>query len=110
MTTMLKMTLEREGFTVDTFNDPTQALKSYKPRLYDLVLLDVIMPKMDGFDLYTQLKKTDPKINICFLTASSEPYREELMKGKYDELSRDLFLEMPLQSAELIDEIKKRIS
>jgi DNA-binding response OmpR family regulator len=46
MTTMLKMTLEREGFTVDTFNDPMQALKSYKPRLYDLVLLDVIMPKM----------------------------------------------------------------
>ena len=110
MTTMLKMTLEREGFTVDTFNDPTQALKSYKPRLYDLIMLDVIMPKMDGFDLYTQLKKTDPEVNICFLTASSEVYREELMKGKYDELSRDLFLEMPLQPAELVDEIKKRIS
>jgi DNA-binding response OmpR family regulator len=46
MTTMLKMTLEHEGFIVDTFNDPMQALKSYKPRLYDLVLLDVIMPKM----------------------------------------------------------------
>jgi CheY-like chemotaxis protein len=110
MTTMLKMTLEREGFTVDTFNDPMQALKSYKPRLYDLVLLDVIMPKMDGFDLYTQLKKTDPKINICFLTASSEPYREELMKEKYDELSRDLFLEMPLLPSKLIDDLKKRIS
>jgi CheY-like chemotaxis protein len=110
MTTMLKMTLEREGFIVDTFNDPMQALKSYKPRLYDLVLLDVIMPKMDGFDLYTQLKKTDPKINICFLTASSEPYREELMKEKYDELSRDLFLEMPLLPSKLIDDLKKRIS
>jgi CheY-like chemotaxis protein len=109
MTTMLKMTLEREGFTVDTFNDPMQALKSYKPRLYDLVLLDVIMPKMDGFELYSRLIRMDPGINLCFLTASSEPYREELMKEKYNELSRDLFLEMPLPSTEILDEIKKRI-
>jgi hypothetical protein len=51
----------------------------------------------------------DPGINLCFLTASSEPYREELMKEKYNELSRDLFLEMPLPSTEILDEIKKRI-
>jgi CheY-like chemotaxis protein len=109
MTTMLKMTLERVAFTVDTFNDPVLALKSYKPRLYDLVMLDIIMPEMDGFELYFRLKIIDPGINICFLTASSEPYREELMKEKYNELSRDLFLEMPMPSTEIIDEIKKRI-
>jgi CheY-like chemotaxis protein len=109
VTTMLKMTLERVGFRVDTFNDPVLALKSYKPHLYDLVILDVIMPELDGLELYTQLKRIDSGINICFLTASSEPYREELLKEKYNQLSRDLFLEMPLPTSELIREVKKRI-
>jgi CheY-like chemotaxis protein len=109
VTTMLKMTLERVGLRVDTFNDPVLALKNYKPHLYDLVILDVIMPELDGLELYTQLKRKDSGINICFLTASSEPYREELLKEKYNQLSRDLFLEMPLPTSELIREVKKRI-
>jgi CheY-like chemotaxis protein len=103
------MTLERVGFRVDTFNDPVLALKDYKPNMYDLVILDVIMPELDGLELYTQLKSKDSGINICFLTASSEPYREELLKEKYNQLSRDLFLEMPLPTSELIREVKKRL-
>jgi CheY-like chemotaxis protein len=84
-------------------------VKSYKPNLYDLVILDVIMPEVNGFELYVHLKRIDPVINICFLTASSETYREELRKEKYNELSRDLFLEMPLPTNEIIDEIERRI-
>jgi CheY-like chemotaxis protein len=106
---MLKMTLERVGLRVNTFNDPVLALKDYKPHTYDLVILDVIMPEVDGLELYTQLKRKDSGVNICFLTASSEPYREELLKEKYNQLSRDLFLEMPLPTSELIREVKKRI-
>jgi two-component system, OmpR family, copper resistance phosphate regulon response regulator CusR len=85
------------------------ALKRFKPNLYDLVISDVIMQKMNGFELYTQLKVTDPKIKVCFLTASSETYWEELKKQKYSELSRDLFLEMPLPIKEIIAEIQKRM-
>ena len=95
ITAMLKMALEHEGFTVKIFNEPGLTLKSFKPNLYDLVILDVIIPGMNGFELYAQLKRIDPLINICFLTASSETYREELRKEKYNEQSRDLFLEMP---------------
>jgi CheY-like chemotaxis protein len=84
------------------------ALDSYKPHVYDLVILDVIMPEIDGLELYTELKRKDSRINICFLIASSEPYREELLKEKYNQLSRDLFLEMPLPTSELILEVKKR--
>ena len=109
VSTMLKMTLERVGFRVDTFNDPMLALKSYKLHLYDLVILDVIMPEMEGLELYSQLKRKDSGINICFLTASSEPYREKLLKEKYNQLSRDLFLEMPLPTSEIIREVKKRM-
>ena len=109
VTTMLKMTLERAGFRVDTLTDPLLALKNYKPHLYDLVILDVIMPDMSGLELYTQLKRKDSGINVCFLTASSEPYREELLKENYNQLSKELFLGMPLPTSEIIREIKKRM-
>jgi CheY-like chemotaxis protein len=109
MTTMLKMALERAGFTVDTSNDPVLALKSYEPNLYGLVMLDFIMPKMDGLELYNQLKKVDPDIRVCFLTASNEVYREKLIKEKHCELNKDLFLEMPLPLNRIVEEINKRI-
>jgi CheY-like chemotaxis protein len=82
MTTMLKISLERVGFSVDTFNNPLLALRSFRPHLYDLVILDVLMPKMNGFELYNRLKMMDHDIKICFLTASNETYQEKLRKQK----------------------------
>ena len=110
MTTMLKMALERGGFTIDTFNDPLLALESFKPNLYTLVILDVMMSKMNGIDLYNQIKKVDPGVKVCFLTASNEFYREKLMKERHCELQRDLFLEMPLPINRIVEEINRRMS
>jgi CheY-like chemotaxis protein len=109
MTTILKMALKRIGFGIDIFNDPVLALESFKQNFYDLVLLDVMMPKMDGFELYNQLKKIDDDIKVCFLTASSKTYREQLRKEKYSELNKDLFLEMPLPISRIREEINRRI-
>jgi DNA-binding response OmpR family regulator len=79
---MFKMALEDVGlFIVDTFNDPLLALKNFRPDSYDLVLLDIKMPKMDGLQLYKQLKKLDPDVRICFLTGKGESdYEEQLRK------------------------------
>jgi two-component system catabolic regulation response regulator CreB/two-component system response regulator ChvI len=66
MTTMLRMALERVGFSIDIFNDPVLALESFKPERYDLVILDVKMHKMNGFELYGRLKKIDPGIKSLF--------------------------------------------
>jgi CheY-like chemotaxis protein len=109
MTTILKMALKRIGFSIDIFNDPVLALESFKPNFYDLVLLDVMMPKMNGLELYNQLKKIDDGIKICFLTASSKTYCEQLRKEKYCELNKDLFLEMPLPINRIREEINRRI-
>src|SRR5919201_2480280 len=57
ITTSLKIGLEDNGFTVDTFNDPLEALSSFKPGLYDLLLFDVRMPELNGFNLYDKIKK-----------------------------------------------------
>ena len=103
------MALERAGFDVDTFNNPSLVLKSFRPSLYDLIILDIIMPKIDGFELYEQIKKVDPAVKICFLTAS-EMHREELRKEKYCDLDKELFLQMPMPIKEIIREINKRLS
>lgn len=109
MTAMLKMALEHAGFTIDTFNDPLLVLKSF-PNLYDLIVLDVMMPKMDGIELCNRLKEVDPGIKVCFLTASNEIFCEKLIKDKHCELDKDLFLEMPLPLNRIVEEINKRIS
>ena len=67
------------------------------------------MPKIDGFDLYKELKKVDPDVKVCFLTAS-EMHREELRRDKYCDLDKNLFLQMPMPLKEIIREINKRLS
>ncbi|CAN5224579.1 hypothetical protein BH18THE2_BH18THE2_28850 [soil metagenome] len=79
ITSLLRVALEGAGFSVDTFNDPSIAVQHFQPDSYDLVLLDIIMPKIDGFELYKQIKKVDLLVKVCFLTAS-EMHREEFRK------------------------------
>jgi len=100
------MTLRDEGFEVDTFNDPNIALSNFKPNYYDLAILDVKMPKLDGFSLYHEIKKIDNKIKICFLTAS-ESYYEKYRKDEFINLDKDLFIQKPIENKEFIKRITK---
>lgn len=79
ITTVLKKGLEQHGFSVDTFNDPQAALASFRPGHYDLMIIDIRMPKINGFNLYRELRKRDAKVRVCFLTAF-EIYYEEFRK------------------------------
>ena len=106
LTMLCSLALEYHGFKVDTFNDPQEALSNYKPGYYDLVILDIKMPKMDGFELYDEIKKKDHKAKVCFLTAS-ELYYEEFRKKEYCALDRDLFIRKPIDNEELLKEVSK---
>jgi DNA-binding NtrC family response regulator len=108
LTSLFKKALESAGFSVNVFNNSDDALRDFKPHFYDLVMLDIVMPKTDGFDLYKDLKKVDPDVKVCFLTAS-EKYREGLREGEYQTLSKDLFIQKPLSIKKLIKEIHMRI-
>ena len=95
LTLFYKMLLEFHGFRVDTFDDPEKALSSFKPDYYNLVILDIKMPGMDGFELNEELQKIDSKVNVCFLTAS-ELYYKEFRKKEYYALDKDLFIRKPV--------------
>jgi CheY-like chemotaxis protein len=67
--------LEENGFKeVDVYNEPLLALQNFKSRVYSLLITDVAMPRMDGFELYKQIKKIDGRINAVFVTASEVNY------------------------------------
>src|SRR5918911_2730889 len=80
ITSAFDMILEMNGFEVDSYNDPLLALSNFKPNSYGLALLDIRMPKINGFELYKKIKDIDNKMEVCFITAY-EDYREEFKES-----------------------------
>jgi DNA-binding response OmpR family regulator len=66
----LKLVLEENGFKVDVFKDPLLALEKIKTNLYDLLIIDTNMSKINGLTLYDEIKRIDNKARVCFITAS----------------------------------------
>jgi len=70
-----KTGLEANGFIVDAFSDPVLALSNFKHGVYDLLLLDVRMPQINGFELYEKFRKIDSNVKACFITAHDVYYQ-----------------------------------
>jgi two-component system, OmpR family, response regulator ChvI len=92
---------------VHSFNDPIDALQSFRPDTYHLIIIDILMPKMNGFELYDILRKLDSDVKICFLTASKEIYYEELIKEAFPEIDANCFLKKPIANKDLIKQVKE---
>jgi DNA-binding response OmpR family regulator len=103
----LKMVLEENGFKVDSFTDPLLALQNFKEQdgMYDIIILDIKMPKMNGFELYRQIKKIDDKVKVCFLTASEMYY--DAYEDIFNTLDVKCFIQKPIENKELIDRLNK---
>jgi two-component system, OmpR family, response regulator ChvI len=102
--------LESYGFQVDTFSNPSEALSSFKPDLYDLVLIDIKMPQMSGFEFHQELRKKafyGTEIKTCFITAY-EIYFETL-KNEFPELYGGCFIRKPIKIEDLVSKIKEEL-
>jgi two-component system C4-dicarboxylate transport response regulator DctD len=77
---VFKMVLEMNDFEVDAYNDPLLALSNFKQNAYGLVILDIRMPHINGFELYKKIRTIDDKVNVCFMTAFDD-YRQEFKKS-----------------------------
>ena len=76
ITLAFKKALRDKGFEqVDTVNEALLALKNFKAGLYDLLIIDIVMPEMDGFELYEEIRKIDNKVKVCFITAFEVNYQ-----------------------------------
>ncbi len=100
---ILKKALEHHDFAVDTFNDPQAVLATFKPSYYDLMIIDIRMPRMNGFDLYRELRKRDSGVRVCFLTAF-EIYCEEFKK-LFPTIDVKAFIRKPISVSNLVNQI-----
>ena len=104
----LRIVLEDNNFIVDSFNDPLRALENFKADLYDLIILDIKMPKKDGFEVYKEILKIDNRVKVCFLTAGDINYRS--LKETFPTLDENQFIRKPIENIELIKQIHKIIN
>jgi DNA-binding response OmpR family regulator len=74
---LFKIFLEHDGFQVDSYTNPIDALYYFKKGRYDLVLLDLKMPQIDGLAIFQALKKIDEEVSVCLITANTS-YLEQL--------------------------------
>lgn len=121
ITTAFKLGLEEAvELQVDVYNDPLLALSDYKPGIYDLLLLDIKMPKIDGFELYKKIQDKETKMkdtsdndddmpNVCFITAYDEAYYTQF-KESFPKFEKDnCFLRKPILLAELVNKVKSQL-
>jgi DNA-binding response OmpR family regulator len=108
ITNVLKKGRERQGFAVDTFNDPHSAVASFQPKYYDLMIMDIRMPRINGFDLYRQLKKRDTSVKVCFLIAF-QIYYEEFRK-MFSTIDVKAFIRKPVSISNLAKQIDAAIA
>jgi DNA-binding response OmpR family regulator len=108
ITLAFKKGLECNEYEVDTFNDPLVALSSFKTSLYHLLLIDVKMPKMNGFELYQQMQKIDNKVRVCFIAAFEVYY--EALREIFPNLEVCCFIRKPLEMSDLVNRIKLELA
>ena len=109
ITRLVRMVLENNGFLVDVYTDPTLALSSFKAGLYDLLLLDIRMPEMNGLELYQKMKQIDTNAKVCFLTASELFYEEYRRLEEHPWLDKAYFIQKPFRTEEMVEQIKAMI-
>jgi CheY-like chemotaxis protein len=110
---LFKLGLERQGgFDVDVYNDPIIALSNYRPGIYDLLLLDIKMPEMNGLELYQSIREKDKKesggeIKVCFITPFEESYNE--FERLFPKLQIDCLIRKPVSIDKLVETVKTKL-
>ena len=107
MTSVFSIGLQDEGFEAYTYNDPLEALSNFKPYFYDLLLVDINMPEMNGFELCTEILKMDVNVIICFITAGETNI--EVLREVYPTISVGCYIKKPITIDQLIRRIKAEL-
>ena len=108
ITNSFSLALEDSGlFLVDAYNDPLLVLSNYRPNSYDLLLLDINMPKKNGFELYDKIKELDNKVKACFISANDVAVlREQFPSFEVHCLIPEDIIQKPTEVSKLIERIE----
>jgi DNA-binding response OmpR family regulator len=107
MTSIFSLGLQDEGFEVYAYNDPLDALSQFRPNFYDLLLVDINMPKMNGIDLSRQLLELDSNVKICFITAGDA--NVEVLRELYPTRDIGCFIKKPVTIENLVRRVRSEL-
>jgi DNA-binding response OmpR family regulator len=107
MTSIFSLGLQDEGFEVYTYNDPLDALSKFRPKFYDLLLVDINMPKMNGIDLSREILELDANVKICFITAGEANI--EVLRELYPTRDIGCFIKKPVTIENLVRRVKSEL-
>jgi DNA-binding NtrC family response regulator len=103
-----KKGLEENGlFEVDTFAESEEALSNFRTGLYDFLIIDIRMPKVNGFELYDKMKEIDNKVKVCFITAYEVNYKA--LRKIFPEPRLECFIQKPIEISNLRGRIKAEL-
>ena len=107
VTTVFTLGLQDEGFDVYTYNDPLEALSQFRPNFYDLLLIDINMPKINGIELSIQILELDTNVKVCFITAGEANI--EVLRELYPTRSIGCFIKKPVTIDQLVRRVKAEL-
>jgi DNA-binding response OmpR family regulator len=107
MTSIFSLGLQDEGFEVYAYNDPLDALSEFRPNFYDLLLVDINMPKINGIELSKQLLDLDSNVKICFITAGEANI--EVLRELYPARDIGCFIKKPVAIDQLVKRVKAEL-
>jgi DNA-binding response OmpR family regulator len=99
--TVYQIVLQDAGYECIPYTDSVKALQEYRPTYYDLILLDIKMPVLNGFELCKKIIEIDKTVHIIFITASEE-YYEKFRSQHFPELGKINYIQKPIGNEELI--------
>ena len=100
------LAFQKDGFIVDIYNDPVKALSNFKTDLYDLVLLDIRLPNMDGFELCEKIKYIDRRVKVCFMSAFPMNYLALREQG----LQIECIISKPIRIKDMVRKINAELA
>ena len=105
--------MEDAGYECASYVDPIKVLQEFRPNYYDLILLDIKMPVLDGFELCNKIIEIDKNARIIFVTASGE-YSRKIKHQLYPELSNNdnitMYIRKPIENQKLIKIVNEAIA
>ncbi|MFL6404238.1 MAG: response regulator [Nitrososphaeraceae archaeon] len=96
-----QIVLQDAGYECTPYTDSVKAMQEFKPNYYDLILLDIKMPILNGFELCKKIREADKTVQIAFVTAS-EVYYEKAREKYYPELANINYIQKPIGNEELV--------
>lgn len=86
-----------------SFNECIEALQEFQPNFYDLIIIDIMIPKINGIRFYDIVRGLDDRVKICYLTT----IHKDVIKKAYPEVERVSLLKMPVTNEELVKTTKE---